>query len=81
MVGGGVNYPPTTQTKTRTIIANYWKSYDTVGSRPFIMELYVCKRNRDQSDAKREGNGGIVHTAQRSTRGEESESKGGGSIT
>jgi hypothetical protein len=33
MIGGGVNLPPPSQTKTRTITANYWKSYDTVGSR------------------------------------------------
>lgn len=40
MVGAGIKLPPPRGQKAQTLIANYYKSFDTVGSRPFVMEIY-----------------------------------------
>lgn len=40
MVGGGIKLPPPLQQKTNTFIANYFKSFDTFGRRPFIIQIY-----------------------------------------
>lgn len=41
MVGGGVKLSVNQgYNKSQTLIANYYKSYDTVGSRPFVAEIY-----------------------------------------
>lgn len=39
-VSGGADVAPYGVQFVRTLIASYYKGYDTVGSRPYIMSLY-----------------------------------------